>query len=245
MEISMKQLPALLIASVGLFVNAEEAVAQAQLKCAARGYTATYTPARRGVPPMVDVTFSLQRPTSAAADAALRKCLNEVATTMFVAEEVMGTVWFGDDTVALPDRSNHLMLNPKTKAIRTWNERQGATRATSEGAGYFVEYEEKKVLVKPGGTFASIDVVFAKAPTEKAAYEAVIAEVLKAVSRTKGAIRITAFAQSGARSNPSSWKQVRGADGKFISAEFDPKRPMRLAGAGGQDLGVQVQIPAK
>ena len=55
--------------------------------------------------------------------------------------------------------------------------------------------------MKPGGKFASISVVFAKQPSEKLAYEAVIAEVLKAIDRTQHTMLTSAYAQLGAQSD--------------------------------------------
>jgi hypothetical protein len=76
---------------------------------------------------MLDVTFRGMKPTSAAADAALRKCIKVAADTMFITSELMGTAWFGrskDDAsaVVLPDGSAYLTYDPKIKQVRTWNE---------------------------------------------------------------------------------------------------------------------------
>jgi hypothetical protein len=82
--------------------------------------------------------------------------------------------------------------DPKTKVIRTWNERSGVKpTVTTAGAGYFAEYQEQPILVKPGGKFATVNVVFTKQPTEKTAYEAVMAEATQAVQRTHGQISVT------------------------------------------------------
>ncbi len=92
------------------------------LGCGAAGYRATYTPATKGGVPAVDVTFRGTRPTSAAAEAALRRCMKAAAHTMFITEELMGTVWCcrstdDDETVTLPDGSDRLA------ASRPWSRR--------------------------------------------------------------------------------------------------------------------------
>src|SRR6185369_9633460 len=130
-----------------------------------------------------------------------------------------------DSPVHLPDGSDHLTYDPKTKKIRTWNEREGKTSTIVQGSGYTVKYEEHQVLVKPGGQFATISIVFAKEPSEKVAYETVIAEVLKAIERTQHKMTTTAYAHVGSKSDPASWRQLKGVNGKYISAEFDPKSP--------------------
>lgn len=43
--------------------------------------------------------------------------------------------------------------------------------------------------MKPVSTFATVSVVFTKQPTEKVAYETAIAELTKAVQRTRGEMR--------------------------------------------------------
>jgi len=163
------------------------------------------------------------------------------ADTMFITKELMGTVWCcqstdDDETLTLPDGSEHLVYDPTAKRIRTWNERSGVAPTITQANGYVVKYEEQKVLVKPGGKFATISVVFARRPTEKVAYETLIAELSKAIDRSKRAIKSTAFAFVGNKADPASWKGVKGSNEKFISADFDPKAPTRFRTAGGDDL---------
>ena len=160
--------------------SAGQRIPEQSLRCGGPGYTATYSAGTKDVPPMVDVTFRGTGPTSAVADTALRTCIKLAADTMSITNELMGTVWFGrskddDSPVALPDGSDHLTYDPKTKEVSTWNEREG-TKPTIAQASGAVQYKEEKILVKPGGRFASISVVFAKQPSEKVAYETVIAE---------------------------------------------------------------------
>src|SRR5262245_51679834 len=119
---------------LGLLASTGGLQAEQPLRCASPGFTATYSPAARGVPPMVDVTFRA-KPSSATAEAALRKCVKEAADTMFVTSELMGTAWHGDETVTLPDGSDHLVYDPKSKRIITWNEREGVQQMVSQGAG--------------------------------------------------------------------------------------------------------------
>lgn len=239
---------ALLVLVFGLCVTAASAQDQ-KLACGAPpAYSASYSPAKPSAPPSVDVTFRGRKPTSAVAEAALRKCMKEAAAKMFITAEVLGTAWFGkstndDEPISLPDGSDHLSYDPKTKVIRTWSERSGVKpTVTTAGAGYFAEYQEQPILVKPGGKFATVNVVFTKQPTEKTAYEAVMAEATQAVQRTHGQISVTAYALVGPKANPAARKQVRGANGKYISADYDPKRPGRLHGAGGEDLGVALVV---
>ena len=233
-----------LLVSSGL--SAGQRIPEQPLRCGGVGFTATYSAGTKSVPPMVDVTFRGTRPTSAAADAAVRKCVKVAADTMFITNELMGTAWFGrskadDSPVALPDGSEHLTYDPKTKQVRTWNEREGTKPTVAQANGYFVQFKEEKILVKPGGKFATISVVFTKQPTEKVAYETLIAEVLKAIDRTQRMMLTSAYAQLGSQSDPASWRQIRGANGKYISAQFDPKSPERITTVSGDDLGPAVR----
>jgi hypothetical protein len=198
------------------------------------------------MPATVDVTFRGAPPTSDNAERALTRCLQVVADTQFVTTEVMGIVWYSrsglesdDETVAMKDGSSHLMWQPEGKRIVSWNQREGQTPTIEQNpaGGYFVKTETNKILVAPGGTFVHLSVVFRKEPTEKAAFEAVIAEVKKAIAKQTSPVATTGFAQVGRVENPAAWRQVRGADGRFIQVEFDPKRGDELVSGSGRSLG--------
>jgi hypothetical protein len=222
-----------------LVVFVTPASAQQPLRCAAPGYTATYSPPKTGIVPVVDVTFRA-KPSSAVAEATLRKCVKEAADTMFITAELMGNVWFGDDLVTLLDGSDHLVYNPKTKQILTWNEREGTKVVPqSQGAGFFTEYQERKVLVAPFGTYGTMDIVFANRPTEKVAYETAIAELTKAVQRTGGSKDVLAFVFVGPRENRAGRQQVKGSNGRYISVEFRVKT-RKVTNGDGEILPVQV-----
>lgn len=223
------------------------AQADQPLKCASAGYTATYSPESKGIAPQVDVRFQGPKPTSAVAEAALRKCLQEAADTMFINSEVLATAWYGPgndaEPLSLTDGSDNLVWDPKTKRIRTFNERLGIKPATvSEAPGVFVEYKEQQTWVKPIKTFATVSVVFEKQPTEKVAYETAIAELTKAVQRTHGAMDTTTYIYVGKRDDPASRAQVRGSNGKFIGAEYDAESPGRVMNLVGDDLPAKITI---
>src|SRR5204863_9458395 len=95
-------------------------------------YTAKYNAESKSTPASIDVTFRGQRPTSAAAETAVRKCIIEAERVMFIRSEMLAQAWYStsgrendDDLVTLADGSRHLSYDPKTKKIRTWNEREG------------------------------------------------------------------------------------------------------------------------
>jgi len=217
------------------------------IPCAGKGYTAKYSAQTQSMPATVDVTFRGVAPTSDAAERALERCLQVVADTKFVTTEVMGTVWYSksgresdDDTVTLKDGSSHLLYQPDGKRIITWNQRDGEQPSTIEenvAGGYFVKTETNKILVAPGGTFVHLSVVFKNEPTERNAFEILIAEVKNTVAKQTSPLATTGFAQVGRRDNPAAWRQVRGADGHFIQVEFDPKRGDQLVSGTGRLLG--------
>lgn len=213
------------------------------LECGAKMAKAEYSAQTQSAPPTVDVSFRGSRPTSQTAERVLRNCLKEVADTKLVAAEVLGTVWFSpsgsdDDAeiVTLPDGSRHLAFQPDTKKIITWKQREGGPAdAVKENVagGYFVRSETKKVLVAPFGTFIHLSVVFKKEPTEKHAFDVLIAELKEAISEQAKPVSTTAFAKVGPRNDPAAQRQVEGSNGTFIRAEFDPKRPDVLTTSAG------------
>jgi hypothetical protein len=204
------------------------------LACGPKGAKAEYYAQTQSMPPGVDVSFRGSRPTSQVAERVLRTCLQEVADSKFVSAEVMGTIWYSrsgsdDDAkmVTLPDGSDHLVFQPDTKKTITWKQREGGpVDVVKENAagGYFVRSETNKVLVPPYGTFISMSVVFKNEPTEKQAFEVLIAEIKKSVSEQAKPVSTTAYAMVGPRNDPAAQRQVKGSSGQFISVEFDPKR---------------------
>ena len=75
----MKTQAAFLVLLMSYSLSAGQRVPEQPLRCGGPGYTATYSGGTNSVPPMVDVTFRATRPTSAAADTALRKCIKLAA----------------------------------------------------------------------------------------------------------------------------------------------------------------------
>jgi hypothetical protein len=234
-----------LLVAVVVVVSANQLGAETPLKCGGPGYTAKYTPATPSFPPTVDVTFRGARPTSAAAEAALRKCMTEVVQTMFVTADVLGEARYSrtgrdndDARVVLPDGSQLVVYDIKARRIVTWNERQGVKPATTtQGVGYFTEYQEQKILVQPGGKFAMLAVVFAKIPTEKVAYDTAIEEIRKAIRANGERMATTAVVYIGPKDDKAARRPMRGADNKSIMVHFDPKRGPSLKNAVGIAIG--------
>ena len=93
--------------------------------------------------------------------------------------------------------------------------------------------ETNKIAVAPGGTFIHVSVVFQKEPTEKRAFEVLVAELKKAVSKQAKPVSTTAFAEVGRRDNPAAHRSVKGSNGTFMNVAFDPKRPDVLTTSAG------------
>jgi hypothetical protein len=172
--------------------------------------------------------------------------MTEAARVMFITSEMLGHAWYSksgresdDDQVTLPDGSRNLSYDPKTKQIRTWNEREGVKpqAVAASGAGYTVSYREDRTAVRPRSRFATVDLLFAKEPTERVAYESTIAEIRKAIQKSGGKLPITAYANVGPKDNPAAQRGVRGADGQIISVKFEPSRPT-LRNLAGHDIGL-------
>ena len=68
----MKKVKMLCTITMTVLVAVPATAQEQRLRCAAPGYTATYSPAKTGLVPMVDVTFRA-KPSSTLAEAALRK----------------------------------------------------------------------------------------------------------------------------------------------------------------------------
>jgi hypothetical protein len=135
-RIAYHTIAAVAVAAAGMSLTAAQASKPTTLKCAGPGYTATYSAESRGVVPTVDVTFRT-KPSSTVVERALRACITAAADTMFIRSEMLAQAWLGDDLLPVSDGSTHMAYDPKTKAIRTWNERQGVKVVASQGSGFF------------------------------------------------------------------------------------------------------------
>jgi len=116
-----------------------------QLPCGGPGYTATYLPATKFFGPALSVTFRVtqdltlqtfrttQSAFGQAADAALRACIEFVASTKPLTHELPATAWDVGyqkndiQVLGLPGASEHLVYDPHTKKVRNWTERTSLT----------------------------------------------------------------------------------------------------------------------
>jgi hypothetical protein len=121
-----------------------------ELPCGGPGYTATYLPATKFFGPALSVTFRVTqdiklqtfRATQAAfaqaADAALRTCIQLIASTKSLTQELPATAWSVGyqkqdiEVLSLPGDSDHLLsehlvYDPHTRQIRIWHERTSLT----------------------------------------------------------------------------------------------------------------------
>jgi hypothetical protein len=138
--------------------------------------------------------------------------------------------------VTLPDGSDHLIYRPADKKVITGKEHEGEPVDTVEenaSGGYFVVTQRHKTLVAPHSTFIHLIVVFQKEPSEKRAFEVMVAELKKAVSKETRQVTISAFAEVGPRNDPAGRTDLMGSNGRAMSVDFDPKSPDVLTTSAG------------
>lgn len=171
----------------------------------------------------LQVTFTKQ-PTSANAEAALRRCIDAAAKTVRIDYEMLVNAWFNDEgPLPLTDGSNHLAYDPETKVVQTWNEREGIKPSVTKRDGYTVVSEERKVLVPPYGKFVTMEVLFERVPKPAEITRILAAEVRTAVDLQPTKLKTTAYATTGPTTDKAAQTQIRGPRGRFLSVEFDPK----------------------
>lgn len=185
------------------------------------------------------------KPSSALAETILRYNL-KAALALYKDKDVLATAWHvkGDDErmILLEDGSSNLIYIAKEKKTKTWKEHKGTKTdiSTNKQKGYFVEYEERDILVPPRGRkFATLDVVFQKRPSRGKAYSILVAELTKAVAKQKTKWGTTAYAYVGKREDPAGRSQIRDKerrDGGFTVVEYDPANG-KITGGDGRELG--------
>ena len=186
-----------------------------------------------------------KKASSAQAETILRYNL-KAALALYKDKDVLATAWHvkGDDErrILLKDGSDCLIYIAKERKTKTWKEHKGTKTdvSTNEQEGYFVEYEERDILVPPRGhKFATLEVVFQKQPSRGKAYSILVAELKKAVAKQKTKWRTWAYAYVGKREDPASRNQIRDKerqDGGYIIVEYDPASG-KITGGDGKDLG--------
>lgn len=165
------------------------------------------------------------------AEAILREELDRIINFFPPQGDILATAWFsptGNDIdeqqITLVDGSTQLIFSKKVNKILTWKEYEGTkTQMHENKAGdYFTEYEENKVLVSPGKKFATVRVIFNKETSQSKTYEILISELKRELSDKITKWPTTAYAFVGTKSDLSSQKQIRDADGSYIFIDYDP-----------------------
>ena len=200
---------------------------------------------------ILNVLIYGQKPSSVMAETILRHNL-KAALALYKDKNIFATAWHvqGDDESAIPlaDGSSHLIYVAKEKIIKTWKEYEGIKTdvSTNKQEGYFVEYEERDILVPPRGRkFATINVVFQKgsrwgsrSSSRGKAYSILVAELKKAVAKQETKWSTTAYAYVGKREDTADRRQIRDRerqDGGYIIVEYDPTNG-KITGGDGKDL---------
>jgi hypothetical protein len=207
----------------------ERPTRERRIECEAPGetlqYEAAFHPGKASNPvDTVTVTFRAKKPTSTEAEGVLRRCLQQATTVVRIDYETLANTWFNDDgPLPLIDGSSHLSYDPKTGKVQTWNEREGVKPMEAKRDGYTVSYQEDKIAVRPYGKFATIEVLFQKAPGQAEILKILATEVATAVSKQPTKLNTTAYAKTGPPNDRAAQEQIRGSSGVFLKVEFDAK----------------------
>jgi hypothetical protein len=168
---------------------------------------------------MLNVSFYSRVPPPGTVDRIVRESL-EHATLIDPKLDIVAMAFLGDDTLNSNQYSGPLIYRAKTRKIASMDEDRGVRTTTSSADSYFVEVQEDKTLegIKPERKWLSVTIVFAKAPTQEAAYAAILAETQKLITRR---LDVNAYVSIGNRTVKTSWKQMRDRDGAYVFAEYD------------------------
>lgn len=119
--------------------------------------------------------------------------------------------------------SGDLAYKAGQKKIITADEANGITAFGKDNGSYYVLTQE----ISPPPNFTTpvkpllvLRLVFPEPPRQRAAYEAMIAEIEKVRDRHLG---VLVFVEAGDRNKKTSWYRVKGSDGEIISANYLPE----------------------
>jgi hypothetical protein len=128
----------------------------------------------------------------------------------------------------LLDGSDHLVYDPKTGKVQTWNERQGIKPVQTQREGYTVEYAERPDQLAPHGKAARIDVLFQKPPSEAEILKILTTELVAATGKQTPKLDTAAWAKTGPATDRAAQTHVEGASGgrhlgRYLVVYFDPE----------------------
>lgn len=177
-------------------------------------------PVMNGSPATLNVLFYGPKPSSALVEKVLRSSL-DAAVAMDSSNDILAGGMSGVDERLIPTRdgSRHLLYVSKDRKTVTMKEYEGIKTAVTESipGGYFVEYEEWKIAVRPWTKRGTVSVIFPDEPSRQKAYKILTAELKKVVAKQGKKIKTTAYAFVGERDNPAGRKQIL-----RMSVKYDP-----------------------
>ncbi|HYX31352.1 MAG TPA: hypothetical protein VE863_22645, partial [Pyrinomonadaceae bacterium] len=156
---------------------------------------------------MCEVVFSGKLPQPEAVDKIVRQSLEDAARKN-PTKDILGAAFLGDENLTDNQYSGMLIYTAATKKIQTVDEYHGVKRSTSATPAYFVETKEDHTYpgITPARKWRSVTIVYPKAPSRTAAYDAIFAEIQKAAAR---GLDVNAYVTVGDKNVPTSWEQMR------------------------------------
>lgn len=135
--------------------------------------------------------------------------------------DILAMAFLDDDALdGTRQYSGALIYRHNLRKIVTEDEEDNARTHSNSFAGYFVRVKERDrpCCVSAIKRYASVDVVYARTPGEREA-----AKMASSLAKKYGKLGEDVYVdiETGNKSDPASWRPVRGSDGKAISWKFD------------------------
>lgn len=176
---------------------------------------------------VLDVVFYGKLPAPKIVDKIVRESLDH-AVLIDSTVDILAMGFLDDDKLNSNQSSGDLVYKAAQKKVITFDEYRGLKTTTSTTGTYFIEVQEDHTYagIKPERKWLNLTIVFPTQPTREVAYNTIFAESAKLA--TKG-LDINAYVSVGDKSNKTSWKQMKDADGAFVFAQYNAasKRIMR------------------
>lgn len=168
---------------------------------------------------LLSIVFYEKPPAPSVVDKMVRQALEE-AVTIDSTKNILAIAFLGDGVLTENQYSGSLIFDAHKKKIMTFDEYQGVKSTTSENSNYFMEVTEDKTYegITPERKWLSVTLVFARKPTQDAAYKAIEQEAQKLLARE---LDMNLYVSVGDKNVKTSWIQLKDRDGTYVAADYD------------------------
>ncbi|HUY67891.1 MAG TPA: hypothetical protein VMV79_01145 [Alphaproteobacteria bacterium] len=167
---------------------------------------------------VLDIGFYKKLPPPSVIDHIVRQSLDN-AVLIFPAIDILAEAFHGNDTLNSDQYGGPLIYKAGLKKVeKFWKPEQwgGVKIPTTSFNSYYTEVNELATY-DMSRKWLNVTIVFSQKPSQQIAYNAIRTEAKKLAMRKED---MDLYVEIGDKNRKASWKQIKGTDGTYISAEY-------------------------